>query len=81
MSPDPGRTYTVGCSFDKLIPDETEQTIRRGDYEHDMLSLLWVLRGMEGGGGEDEKEGEGFAHLPRENMQCIEHRDAIQPFV
>jgi len=35
-----------------------------------MLSLLWVLRGMEGGGGEDEKEGEGFAHLPRGNMQA-----------
>ena len=29
MSPDPGRTYTVGCSFDKLIPDEAHRTALR----------------------------------------------------
>ena len=29
MAPDPGRTYTVGCSFEKLVPDEChKQTIR-----------------------------------------------------
>ena len=29
MSPDPGRTYTVGCSFDKLIPDEAHRSALR----------------------------------------------------
>ena len=29
MSPDPGRIYTVGCSFDKLIPDEAHRTALR----------------------------------------------------
>ena len=29
MAPDPGRTYTVGCSFEKLVPEEGhKQTIR-----------------------------------------------------
>ena len=33
MAPDPGRTYTVGVSFEKLIPDEGHKSKIRDAVE------------------------------------------------
>ena len=33
MAPDPGRTYTVGVSFEKLIPDENHKSKIRDAVE------------------------------------------------
>lgn len=33
MAPDPGRTYTVGVSFEKLVPNETHKSIVRDAVE------------------------------------------------
>ena len=65
MAPDPGRTYTVGCSFDKLIPDEQHKKAIRDAVlrTHRATILVTELLNLHVRRCVEERNGEGLESI------------------